>query len=227
MSSNCSVNGCLSNRSWDYVPVLSTVTSLVHLFTKVVILPRKEEAEIENNHYYTHLKDRSFLRCITLLIPVLGNFLVYRWDKYRDSLLDYINNYDPQHHGGEAYTFKGASILWGNDKEIALAAAKKDPYNLVYVNKTLKDEIDLEVLKDGQGGYLALQYVSKERKKELALEVFRYAGSSKCRRAYDLLSEELKKDPDICKAFETSAKNPSPQGKRSSSVFNFQKRCEQ
>ncbi len=60
----------------DYVPIVSTITNLVDLFIKTVILPFKDQSTIPKNHYYSHLNQKSFMRIIILLIPVLGNFII-------------------------------------------------------------------------------------------------------------------------------------------------------
>ncbi len=81
-----------------YIPIASTITNLVDLFLKCVVLPRMNKEDIAKNHYYTHLKEKSFIRCITLLIPVLGNIVIGIYDIYnkregeklRNQALNYI-----------------------------------------------------------------------------------------------------------------------------------------
>jgi hypothetical protein len=64
----------------DYIPTISTLSNLTDLFQKCVILPFKSNQTIDNNHYYTHLKNKSILRSIVLLIPVIGNIIVGIYD---------------------------------------------------------------------------------------------------------------------------------------------------
>ena len=68
------------DKQCDWVPVISTVSSIVDLFIKTVVLPFKSGYIIHNNIYYTHLHDKSFTRCITLLIPIFGNLAVKLYD---------------------------------------------------------------------------------------------------------------------------------------------------
>lgn len=60
----------------DYIPVLSSATNLIDLFQKTIVLPKLSAEEIANNHYYTHLRDKEVSRCLTLLLPFLGNMIV-------------------------------------------------------------------------------------------------------------------------------------------------------
>ncbi|MBS4168596.1 HEAT repeat domain-containing protein [Parachlamydia sp. AcF125] len=69
-----------TNRVSDYIPGISTITNLIDLFQKCMVLSGKQKANISKNHYYTHLQQKSFSRCIVLLIPVIGNILVAIYD---------------------------------------------------------------------------------------------------------------------------------------------------
>lgn len=64
----------------DYLPVASTVTNLVDLFQKVLVLPFLEKSYLDSSHYYTHLDSKSFARCVILLVPVIGNLFVLVYD---------------------------------------------------------------------------------------------------------------------------------------------------
>jgi hypothetical protein len=59
----------------DFVPIVSTCKNLFHLFEKAVIacLP----ANCKLNGYYTHIKNKSTLKCALLLIPIIGNIIAY------------------------------------------------------------------------------------------------------------------------------------------------------
>lgn len=67
------------NNVADYVPGLSTVTSLVDLVQKA-FLHLKGEQVVKSSAYYTHIQDKSKLRCVALLVPVLGNIVVGLYD---------------------------------------------------------------------------------------------------------------------------------------------------
>jgi hypothetical protein len=63
----------------DYIPIASTLKSTKELFEKYVALPfRNSQATSEHN--YSYLNNKPLLRCITLLIPVIGNILVGIYD---------------------------------------------------------------------------------------------------------------------------------------------------
>lgn len=64
----------------DPIPFASTITNLVVLFQKCVILPFLSKATIQANHYYKHIDDKSFFRCLVLLVPVIGNVIVRIYD---------------------------------------------------------------------------------------------------------------------------------------------------
>ncbi|MBS4168595.1 HEAT repeat domain-containing protein [Parachlamydia sp. AcF125] len=69
-----------ADRVSDYIPGVSTVTNLIDLFQKCAVLPFKQKANISKSHYYSYLKQKSFSRCVVLLLPVIGNILVAIYD---------------------------------------------------------------------------------------------------------------------------------------------------
>ena len=80
MSTECLNKLVIADRVCDYIPVVSSLTNLIDIFQKCVILSFKNQITIENNHYYEHLKNKSYIRCIILLIPILGNIIVFILD---------------------------------------------------------------------------------------------------------------------------------------------------
>lgn len=75
------VNSCSpvlikTDKTLDYIPVLSTFANLIDIFQKCVLLPLLSKNAIEKNHYYKHLSHKDFSRCMTLLVPILGNILI-------------------------------------------------------------------------------------------------------------------------------------------------------
>ncbi len=61
-----------ADRVCDYVPFISTISNLIDLFEKAVILPKLEPAAL-SNHYWRQLNEKSVSRCWILLVPVIGN----------------------------------------------------------------------------------------------------------------------------------------------------------
>lgn len=75
----------------DYVPVVSTVTNLVNLFLKHVYIPGVDEGRISNDRflYHHYLQNKGSKRCLLLLLPVVGNIMVYRDKKEPEKLLNF------------------------------------------------------------------------------------------------------------------------------------------
>lgn len=129
----------------DYVPLVSTVNNLVDLFQKYVYLPRLSDNEIQSNHYYTHLKDKSLLRIVILCLPILVNNLIIL-------VIDVVTLFNKWERDGALETARGGRVdpaqpnlkveLWGfsHDKEIVLAAVRKDPENFRWAVSPLKDD---------------------------------------------------------------------------------------
>ncbi len=60
----------------DYIPIVSTVTNLIDLFQKYICMPRSEE----KNYYFVHLQEKSVLRSLVLLVPLVGNIVIIIYD---------------------------------------------------------------------------------------------------------------------------------------------------
>lgn len=95
----------LSNidRCLDYIPFVSTATNLAALFYQKLLIPSFERKKIP---VYTYLKNKSYARCVTLLVPVIGNLIVLAGD------LGKLKNF---HTGLEAWRKDPASA--GNKEE--------------------------------------------------------------------------------------------------------------
>lgn len=77
----------------DYIPVVSSITNLVDLFQKCVVLPFMDKEAISSSHYYKYINEKSFARCFLLIIPVIGNIIIgiYDFSKKKDDG-DIVNN---------------------------------------------------------------------------------------------------------------------------------------
>jgi hypothetical protein len=80
----------------DYVPFVSSVTNLIDLFQKCVILLLMDKSKIASSHYYKHLDQKSFSRCIVLVIPVIGNIIIgiYDFSNKKESNVDHHDKVD-------------------------------------------------------------------------------------------------------------------------------------
>lgn len=65
----------------SYIPFVSTVTNLFDLYQKYVVLPNLQlDALCKHKHYYQHLQKKPTLRCVVLLLPILGNIIIGIYD---------------------------------------------------------------------------------------------------------------------------------------------------
>lgn len=63
------------DRICDYIPFVSTISSIVNIVAQAIF--RKFNLNAENNSYYIeHILTKSFKLSIILLIPIFGNFYV-------------------------------------------------------------------------------------------------------------------------------------------------------
>ena len=74
----------------DKIPFLSTVTNIVNIFQKCVILPFLSQKTIDKSKYYSHLQKKGLLDCTLLAIPFIGNILgARRQRRYEDLKIFY------------------------------------------------------------------------------------------------------------------------------------------
>ena len=62
-------NVLIALKYCDYIPVISTVTNLVHLFVLNVFVPEDEE----ETHYYAYLHQEGAAALWLKCIPIIGN----------------------------------------------------------------------------------------------------------------------------------------------------------
>lgn len=79
------VTDCTSSLTWgdhicDKVPFVSSVTNTLDIFQKSVFVPLSNTKT--RCHYYKHLESKSFIRCLALLIPIIGNIAIFIFDHY-------------------------------------------------------------------------------------------------------------------------------------------------
>lgn len=69
-------NLILLDKVCDLIPIVSSVTNLIVLFEKCVFKFCSAET-IKNNHYYTHINDKSLVQCLALIfIPFISNCVI-------------------------------------------------------------------------------------------------------------------------------------------------------
>ena len=71
-----------SDKIADWIPVVSTLTNFSDLLLKGALSLMDEERldEVLKSHFFQHIHDKNVMRCVTLLVPVLGNCIVYYYD---------------------------------------------------------------------------------------------------------------------------------------------------
>lgn len=69
-----------TDRICDYIPLASTITNLVDLFEKCAFRGCCNSKSITENRYFSHINDKKILRCIILLVPILGNIIIAIYD---------------------------------------------------------------------------------------------------------------------------------------------------
>lgn len=71
----------LIDRVMDYVPIISTFTNLIDIFHKYKFTKKENGPQtLQQNHYYKHITEKSYVRCVILLVPFLGNLSIALYD---------------------------------------------------------------------------------------------------------------------------------------------------
>ncbi len=161
-----------ADKFCDNVPLLSTASNLINLFQKCVLscIPNRI---ILKSHYYAYLTQKSFSRCFLLLIPLVGKFLISRWEtreliERRNVLQDSHQEVEERlknvtldliEHTPEAFFSMDEEIQ--SDRSFLIEAAKRNPEVLQFVKpEFLKDkEFFFELI---PFKLLALKYASPE-----------------------------------------------------------------
>lgn len=66
----------------DYVPLVSTCSNAFDIIFKFV-LDQTKTPIYKRDYYFIHIKEKSYFRCITLLVPILGNIAILLYDLYK------------------------------------------------------------------------------------------------------------------------------------------------
>ena len=79
----------LFDRKADKLPVISNLVNLYDLFQKA-ILDCFKVSDNEDKKYYCYLKDKSYLRCLSLTINPIGFIFIAIYDKYikKESIIE-------------------------------------------------------------------------------------------------------------------------------------------
>ncbi len=72
----------------EYIPFMSTIHAIKALFDKATHLPSMSPQSIAKSRYYSHVSSTSYTRQLTLMIPILGNLIIYLYDQSRKNLIE-------------------------------------------------------------------------------------------------------------------------------------------
>jgi len=141
--------------SYSYTPVVSALTNLTNLFFKCVVLPFLSHHAISQNRYFTYAQEKSFFRCVALAIPILGNLLVYLFDKiYPESRQVALMRV-----AQDGMTLQ--HTVFRNDLGIVLAAVQQNGLALEFASQELKNNRDIVLAAVQQNGR-ALGFASED-----------------------------------------------------------------
>jgi hypothetical protein len=138
----------------DYIPFVSTATNLMDLFQKCVLEIRgSNESGFVTEFYQSHqnlvmhLTQKSFTRCIILLIPILGNIVIGIYDlwtlvKVELFLLAISTDREVQSIFEEKER-KEIIEDFKDDKPVILAAVRRDVGAYYHASQRLKEDEDV------------------------------------------------------------------------------------
>lgn len=134
----------------DYIPFVSIISNSIDLLARNIILNKMSQATISAYPYFKHIQDKSSYRCITSMIPVIGNICLIFFDIIikplclatetlpffacddKDFVLAALNN--------DSYALRNASERLQDDKEVIFAALKRSGNNLRFASYRLQDD---------------------------------------------------------------------------------------
>lgn len=77
------------DRTADYIPVISSVSNIVDLFLKYVVVPRISNDTVQNR-YWTHIRNKDLYRSMILIaLPIIGNICVALSDRFERQQIEH------------------------------------------------------------------------------------------------------------------------------------------
>lgn len=70
------------DKKADYIPIVSTLTNVSELILKgaLSLMDQERLEETLKSHFFQHIQDKSTVRSVALLVPVVGNGIIYIYD---------------------------------------------------------------------------------------------------------------------------------------------------
>jgi len=71
------------DKKADYVPIVSTLTNVADLVLKgaISLMDQERLESALQSHFFKHINDKNAARSVALLVPVVGNGIVYFYDR--------------------------------------------------------------------------------------------------------------------------------------------------
>lgn len=184
------------DHSCDYVPFVSTITNLIDIFEKCVLLNYKKSVEVQKNPYFKHLIDKKFFRCVLLIVPVIGNVAIFFIDKFKKEINQKAANFQAPHLPGvedNGSTTNGSttngSTTSGSPTNAKGSATSGN--NSVNHNQVIDKKIDYEKDKD-----TFLNYI-KELNSQEHPGTGSYSFPFKFKDDFDVMLEMVKRSPSF------------------------------
>ncbi len=78
------------DKKADYIPVVSTVTNVADLVLKgaITLMDQQRLEEALQSNFFQHIQDKSIARSVALLVPVVGNGIIYLYDRETGKVSD-------------------------------------------------------------------------------------------------------------------------------------------
>ena len=169
MINNISALAVKTDNFCDYIPFISTLNNLTDLFIKLV-LNFIDKNKINGSDYAIHVKKKSVLRSVVLLIPVIGNItvgihdFVTRKENYRKMKSDNEVVVDPSGSNSQTYLHCKTPTT----REGSLAALEEDGLMLKSIPYFFQLEADMVERAVEQNG-LALEFALPDFKNNIPI----------------------------------------------------------
>ena len=74
----------------NFVPLVSTLTNLVDLFEKCVVLPilKRSGVDLNRNRYFSYINQKEISKCLVALLPLIGNIAIATFFSQKQLLKD-------------------------------------------------------------------------------------------------------------------------------------------
>ncbi len=197
----------------DSIPFWSTVTNIVNLFQKIVVLPLLSIISrdfIENNHYFSYINEKKFIKCFLLTFPFLGNFIYKKNNRQDPAIKEHLEETQAlgiiknTHPTSLTDAIKKCGGL--HYESVALAAIEKTGSTYItdlvkYLSDDLKKNknVGLALINKVSQGYVLgiVKSLGEIADEQIALEAIQKVNSVDLEDLVKYLSDDLKKNKNV------------------------------